>query len=245
MNCGKGVFGISELDSGIVSSSIANICRELIGRIRPFIYMRMRVMFVNLFKSCTRTIILSTGTHLAASGGILVAASASAQAPAHRANYHVAAIPVPSCYGSAYNIERGAGKMDIQSSCTQATPTSQHRQGKHKRRRETTGGAPQPPPQAVNAGYMKMIFNTDFASLSLADAVDCADQPQTKPWHQGTDYAFQQQEPCSTQISTVYDSVFGHNVLDLTWTPAVESHNPDFVSILTFPNDSPPSRHFS
>src|ERR1017187_2811872 len=84
---------------------------------------------------------------------------------------------------------------------------------------------PSPPAQAVAAGFTQFLFNSDFneAPSLLAKDLSCAGTPQVNTWKQGQWWEGQGgaagEPPCS-QISIVNDLVFGHNVLDLSWTPA-------------------------
>ena len=107
--------------------------------------------------------------------------------------------------------------------------------------------SPIPPPQAVNAGFTSVLFNSNFASATLANQLSCAGTPQTAPWKQGLWWEGQNNvngvAPCS-QISIVYDQPSGQKVLDLEWTAAGNTDTYDATTVSTFPlNTFPP--HFS
>jgi len=100
--------------------------------------------------------------------------------------------------------------------------------------------APQPPPQAANAGFTTVLFNSNFTNTKLAAQLSCAGTPQTAPWKQGLWWEGQNSPagvaPCS-QIGIVRDPVFGSNVLDLAWTAAGNTDTYDATTISTFPLD--------
>jgi Glycosyl hydrolases family 16 len=109
---------------------------------------------------------------------------------------------------------------------------------------QSCGTSLQPPPQAVAAGFTNMIFDSEPGCTPLAQLVDCPGQPQTAQWHLNLSYAGIY-PPCS-QVSLVYDWVFGQNVLDLEWTPAnTRIGEPGATQLSTFPNGFPPAPHFS
>ena len=107
--------------------------------------------------------------------------------------------------------------------------------------------AQKPPPQAANAGFTRILFNSEFANTSLAGQLSCAGTPQTAPWKQGMWWEGRNNPagvaPCD-QINIVYDPVFGRKVLDLEWTASGNHDTYDATSISTFPLDGV-SPHFA
>ncbi len=98
--------------------------------------------------------------------------------------------------------------------------------------------APTPPPQAANAGFTTVLFNSNFASTTLAAQLSCAGKAQTAPWKQGLWWEGQSNPssvaPCS-QISLVNDPVAKQNVLDLEWTVSGNTDAYDATTVATFP----------
>jgi hypothetical protein len=107
--------------------------------------------------------------------------------------------------------------------------------------------SPVPPPQAANAGFTNVLFNSDFSRIgSLSGTLSCAGTPQTAPWKQGLWWEGQNNPagvaPCS-QIFLTWDPVVGHQVLDLRWL-ASQTDTYNHTTIETFPlNTFPP--HFA
>jgi len=98
---------------------------------------------------------------------------------------------------------------------------------------------PIPPPQAVNAGFTQVLFDSNFAIATLSNQLSCAGTPQSAPWKQGMWWEGQNSAagvaPC-TQITIVTDPVFGGRTLDLTWLPS-QTDTYDATTISTFPLD--------
>ncbi len=110
-----------------------------------------------------------------------------------------------------------------------------------------SAAAPVPPPQAANAGFTQVLFNSSFANTTLSAQLSCAGTPQTAPWKQGLWWEGQNNPagvaPCR-QITIAYDPVFGQDVLDLTWTASGNTDPYDATTISTFPLDTV-SPHFA
>jgi beta-glucanase (GH16 family) len=96
------------------------------------------------------------------------------------------------------------------------------------------------PPQAANAGFTKVLFNSYFATSYLTYELSCAGTPQTAPWKQGMWWEGQNSPsgvaPCS-QINIVYDPVSNQKVLDLTWTVTGNTDTFNATTVSTFPLD--------
>jgi hypothetical protein len=83
--------------------------------------------------------------------------------------------------------------------------------------------SPVPPPQAADAGFTRVLLNSNFATASVASQLSCAGMPQTALWKQGLWWEGQNNSagvaPCS-QITIGEDPMSGAQVLDLEWTAA-------------------------
>lgn len=111
---------------------------------------------------------------------------------------------------------------------------------------QANGQIPVPPPQAAVAGFTRVVFNSNFASTTLAAQLSCAGAKQTAPWKQGMWWEGQANPagvaPCN-QLTIIQDGVFGTYVLDLAWLPS-QTDIFDATSISTYPLDDV-SPHFA
>ena len=105
-----------------------------------------------------------------------------------------------------------------------------------------------PPPQAKDAGFDVLIFETDWSKVkNLGDVFSCgAAGDQTKDWKQGLWFEANEATglaPCA-QISLVNDQALGGKALDLAWIAASNTDSLDNTAITTFPIDTV-SPHFA